>query len=48
MLPSLRNSLLAAAVALAIGGCAITPKPFTVDEQKAQISLDRTSMFSDQ
>ena len=48
VLPSLRNSLLAAAVALAVGGCAITPKPFTADEQKAQISLDRTSMFSDQ
>lgn len=45
---ALRNTLLVAAISLAVGGCAVGPKPFSVDEQKTQIASDRTAMFSDQ
>jgi outer membrane protein TolC len=47
-MPPLRNALLTAAVALAIGGCAVSTQPLTTDEQAAQIRQDRATMFSDQ
>jgi outer membrane protein TolC len=40
--------LLAASVALAAGGCAVTPHPLTADEQTIQLRLDRGAMFSEQ
>lgn len=48
VLPPLRNALLAVAMALAVGGCAVTANPLTTDEQAAQIRIDRAAMFRDQ
>lgn len=43
-----KKGLLAAAVALALTGCAITPKPLTQDEQTQQLKADRALMFDKQ
>ncbi len=42
------KSLMAAAVALVLTGCAITPEPFTQDEQLQQLKTDRAEMFDGQ
>lgn len=43
-----RHGVLAAAVALALTGCAITPKPLTQEEQTLQLKTDRELMFDKQ
>jgi outer membrane protein TolC len=45
---ALRKGLLTAAVVLAVSGCAVDTKPLSIDEQQAQITQDRSAMFSDQ
>src|SRR5437016_4707906 len=43
-----RASVVAAAVAAALAGCAVAPQPFTKDEQTEQLRVDRSLMFRDQ
>jgi len=42
------KSLLTAAVAVALTGCAITPQPLTQEEQLQQLKADRAAMFDGQ
>ncbi len=46
--PPVRNRLLAAAIALVVGGCAVHTEPLTSAEQRAQIREDGSLMFSSQ
>ncbi|MCW2242494.1 TolC family protein [Azospirillum canadense] len=36
------------ALALALGACAVTPEPLTLEERRAQVEADRARLFTDQ
>ena len=46
--PFPKKALMAAAIAVALTGCAITPQPLTPAEQATQLKLDRSLMFQKQ